>query len=755
MSNEEFVFLAEDAMEKASPVQIASPVSAAPWRILIVDDDSDVHDITELALDGLTFLGREAELLHAYSAAEAAELLKVEENIAIILLDVVMETSDAGLRLVGHIRETLNLRNVRIILRTGQPGQAPEMDAITKYDIDDYKTKTELTRNKLFTSITTALRSYERMQKLEANRAGLEKIIASSNEFLSRRGLRNFAEGVITQLSGLMDVRPEGLVCAIGNGEHLDLIDEHAQNTQIQVIAAAGRYRDMIGQDLATLQSDEINAALHECMTRKETVFLPGCVVLYLFVREGYALAAYIGAPKPISNLDQHLLSVFCGNLALCAENIQLVEKLKHRAYVDELTSLANRTTILDTITSLLKDPGQQPNSLVLIDLQLFAEINDVLGHSYGDRLLCAVGQRLSSVLPDCIVGRVAADLFAVVGHSDILTQTSIAAIFAAPFNIEHFELPVRVAAGSTELNACAQTALDCMKQAYIALKRAKSIGFGQIIKYDPELAAITRDRAQRLGDLQLAVDRNQLEAHYQPLIDFKTGKPCGVEALIRWRRDDGELVPPVDFIPLAEYSGLIRPIGNWVAREAMMMARRLHAEGFDTMRVSINVSKVQLGADDFVASLTALLEDTGIAPEFVELEITESACDMGIDELEILLHRIRKLGVSIAIDDFGTGFSSLSYLDRLPVDKLKIDRCFITPLDDETDSSRIAELIVPLGHRLGMQVVAEGIETAKQAQKLAEMSCDIAQGFLYGKPMPGPELLTWLQNFTPIAAEQ
>ncbi len=751
MTNDEFVFLEDDEGTSAAPPPKVAHGGTA-WRILVVDDDPDVHEITRMALGNVAFMGSPAELLHAYSAKESGDMLVHEADIAVILLDVVMETSDAGLNLVGHIRETLGMRNVRIILRTGQPGQAPEMDAITKYDIDDYKTKTELTRNKLFTTITTALRSYERMQKLDASRAGLEKIIASSNEFLSRRGLRNFAEGVITQLSSLIDVRPEGLVCAIGEHEHLDLIDSHQPlpTGHMQIIAAAGRYSELIGLDLEELQASDIRDALQTCMLRKETILLQDCVVLYLYVREGYALTVYIGAPNPVSELDQHLLEIFCSNLALCAENIQLVEKLKRRAYVDELTGLASRTAILETITTFLKNPAPQPHSLMLVDLQLFSEINDVLGHAYGDQLLCAVGDRLSTVLPDCIVGRIAADLFAVIGRSEELSQMAMNAIFKAPFKIDHFELPVRIAAGSTDLFADGQTALDFMKQAYIALKRAKSAGFGQVTKYDPQQAAITRDRAQRLNDLQMAVEHNQFECHFQPLIDFRTGRPCGMEALLRWRLPDGRFIPPSDFIPLAEYSGLIRPIGDRVLRDSLKMLGKIHAAGFSDMRVSINVSKVQLIAETFIDRLAYLVEHAGISPRFVELEITESACDLGIDDLEILLRRIRDLGFSIAIDDFGTGFSSLSYLDRLPVDKLKIDRCFVTGLDDDTENgSRIAELIIPLGHRLGLDIVAEGIETEKQARKLRDMSCDIAQGFLYGHPMPGNEMLVWLENFT------
>ena len=207
-SNDDLVFLddSEDGTGDAANLQ--------PWRVLVVDDDQDVHEATRFGLAHLLILGRPLELLHAHSAREALELLQREGDIAVILLDVVMESDDAGLRTVGVIREQLKMLNTRIILRTGQPGQAPEADTIARYDINDYKTKSELTQNKLFTTLTAAIRSYDQLLRLDANRRGLEKIVSASNQFIAEKGLRTFAEGVITQIASLIGVAPEGVVCA-------------------------------------------------------------------------------------------------------------------------------------------------------------------------------------------------------------------------------------------------------------------------------------------------------------------------------------------------------------------------------------------------------------------------------------------------------------------------------------------------------------------------------------------------------------
>ena len=242
--NDDIVFIAEDAKGGAT----WPSTQRDPWRILIVDDDPDVHEATRFTLADTLILSRPLQLLHAYSGAEALTLLREQKDIAVILLDVVMESDDAGLRTVGTIRNDLKLHNTRIVLRTGQPGQAPELETITRYDINDYKSKSELTRIKLFTTLTGAIRSFDQLQRLDANRKGLEKIVAASNHLIAEQGLRAFAEGVITQIASLIGTEPEGVVCAA-----TDEPEQGVNTQQFRIIAAAGNFRHLIQRRLSDI----------------------------------------------------------------------------------------------------------------------------------------------------------------------------------------------------------------------------------------------------------------------------------------------------------------------------------------------------------------------------------------------------------------------------------------------------------------------------------------------------------------------
>ena len=268
--NDDLVFLddSEDDSEDVADLQ--------PWRVLVVDDDQDVHEATRFGLAHLLILGRPLELLHAHSAREALELLQREGDIAVILLDVVMESDDAGLRTVGVIREQLKMLNTRIILRTGQPGQAPEADTIARYDINDYKTKSELTQNKLFTTLTAAIRSYDQLLRLDANRRGLEKIVSASNQFIAEKGLRTFAEGVITQIASLIGVDPEGVVCAASE----ESTSPHLPG-DFRVIAAAGDFRDLIQQRLQDIDNPAIIGPLMQSLESHRSVIQPRSITLY------------------------------------------------------------------------------------------------------------------------------------------------------------------------------------------------------------------------------------------------------------------------------------------------------------------------------------------------------------------------------------------------------------------------------------------------------------------------------------------
>ena len=720
-----------------------------PWRILVVDDDADVHEATRFALKGVPILGRPVEFLHAHSGAEALDVLRREAEVAVVLLDVVMETPDAGLRIVSAIREELQLTNLRIVLRTGQPGQAPEMDAISRYDINDYKTKNELTRNKLFTTLTAALRSYDQLRRLDASRRGLEKIIAASNDVMTRPGLNSFAEGIILQIASLIGVAPEGLVCA---STSRDLAAKGALPS-VAVIAAAGRFSGYIDKSLDDIAEPRITSALRQSLRERRNLVAPHSVTLFFDTPDHHAYAVFIDSDQPIRPPDQNLLQMFCTNMSLCAQNIQLLGTLREQAFFDRLAHLPNRAAMLRELDRAIDEERSPSLALALIDIDQFSAVNDLLGHPYGDQLLRAIAQRMVHDFPGCFVARVAGDVFGLMGRREQLTPETIARMFSVPFSIDQVDHPLTVSTGIVHLRDVHGDGSDCIQDAYIALKRAKAGGLGRHAYYSESIANETRDRNRLRIALHRALTQGgQLYPVFQPQQDLCTGRIIGLEALTRWRADDGAHIAPNQFIPVAEQTALIVPIGEWILRHALRVQETLHGLGHDGLRMSVNVSAVQLRQPDFLSMLDRVLDATPIAPEHLELEITESVAALGIDQVLSLLDAIRARGVAIAIDDFGTGFSSLSYLHRLPVDRLKIDRSFIHTLESG-QGGRITEMIVPLGHHLNMKVLAEGVETPSQLERLRTLGCDEIQGFLLARPMAADDLIAWLSTSPPGAA--
>jgi len=341
----------------------------------------------------------------------------------------------------------------------------------------------------------------------------------------------------------------------------------------------------------------------------------------------------------------------------------------------------------------------------------------------------------------------VAGDVFGILGRRESLTPEAIHRVFAAPFSIDRVEHPLSTTIGVVHLGDVQGDGSDGIQNAYIALKRAKSSGMGQSAYYSETIANETRARSRMLSDLQRALlSGDQLFTVFQPQYCLVSGRLIGFETLVRWRLADGSFVPPSDFIPIAEHSSLIVNLGEWVLRNALEAIDHLHRSGHVGLTVAVNVSTVQLRQPNFLAVLDQSLTDSGVDPRNLELEITESAAALGLDQVAGLVKSIRARGIAVAIDDFGTGFSSLSYLDRLAVDRLKIDRAFVRTLDDGS-SGRVTEMIVPLGRHLGMKVLAEGVETRAQLERLRALGCDEIQGYLIAKPMPLPELEQWLVN--------
>lgn len=711
------------------------------WRILIVDDDREVHNATLFALHDILIDGRPLEFLHAYSGAEALAILRSETDIAVALLDVVMEHESSGLDLVRTIRQELGLSELRIILRTGQPGYAPEMRVIRDYDINDYKTKSELTRIRLLTTLTTAIRSFDQIRTIMAGRRGLTLIVNSAADLFSRRALSGFAEGVLTQLSALLGLPPEGLLCAR---------DAHpaapGEPRPLMVVGAAGRYSGLINRSLDEVDDPTIVSDVRRCLTEKLNIYDDNSTVLYFTGDDGKNAAVFLATREPLSATDRQLLEVFCVNIAIGLENVNLFSDLKFLAYSDLLTRLPNRRGFIDAIDNH-RAQGKLDWTVALIDIDHFSEINDALGHQKGDTLLLAAAQRLRTALgAGHTLARISGDVFGLLAPDASLDPAALLALFEEPIAVDDYLLPVQATIGLTRLAEEKGSGLDLLKTTNIALNRAKKDRRGRWQYYTHDMTVATRERLDLLHRLRIALsEKRGLAVHYQPQIDLASGAVVGAEALIRWKTDDGRNIPPDQFISLAEYSGLILDLGEWVFRTAVAQLMAWDAAGLPKLRMAINVSPTQFRDPRFTVRLKAIIDEMQAPAPRIELEITEGVAMLDTEMTISILRELKALGVEIAVDDFGTGFSSLSYLHRLPLNRLKIDRSFVHDMTTGDGSgATIADMVVKLGQSLGLSVIAEGVETEAQAEMLRSKGCELAQGYLYSRPVDADTFCDW-----------
>ena len=701
------------------------------WKILIVDDEPDIHKATLLALKGVTIEGRLLEFVHAYSAIEARTLLAENKDLAVVLLDVVMESDDAGLHLVRYIREELANTTLRIILRTGQPGYAPEIDTIRSYDINDYKSKSELTRVRLFTSLTTSIRSYWQVNQLEANRRGLELIVAAGAELSKPRGLKQFAEGVVSQLCVLLGISEEGLVCAAAD----------TSGASPYVLAAAGRFSDWIGQPLINITDERVRDELANSLNlRRHTFGRTTC--LYFNVPGDLSIAAYIDVNHQLSDLDRNLIEVFCGNISTAFENTQLLQRISALAYEDQLVSLPNRNSFLARID---QRPAER-DMLALVDIDSFADINSILDQDFGDSVLQAVAARLrNSFSANVVIARVGSDVFGLLGPQAELNDDLIDEVFSKPFDVGHESFRLSATSGLVHLTETQSKGVALLKNAGVALKQAKHFNRGKAVYFEAAHAIAARERMQMLSSLRLAFSADRLFLVYQPFIDLASGRIVGAEALIRWRTDDNEFIPPDRFIPLAEQSGLMVPIGDWLTRCALQFLKRLQDLGHGDFRMAINVSHTQFREPDFVEKLTQAIADYQVNKANIELELTESVAIDNIELIDKKLSAVRAEGIAVAIDDFGTGYSSLNIIRQLNVDRLKIDRAFVSGEDCKNGDYSIAEMVLKLAEQLGLKTIAEGIETPEQFAKMRSLGCRDGQGFYFSVPLTCEEFEAFL----------
>jgi diguanylate cyclase (GGDEF)-like protein/PAS domain S-box-containing protein len=423
--------------------------------------------------------------------------------------------------------------------------------------------------------------------------------------------------------------------------------------------------------------------------------------------------------------------------------------RLEYQATHDRLTGLANRSLLEDRLEQAIHTAASHGEHLavVFVDLDHFKLINDTLGHHIGDELLQTMAQRLTScVRAYDTVARVGGDEFVLLLNMHGTTEPighrleQILAVVAQTWTTSEREFHLTCSIGVALYPEDGRDSQTLLKHADSALYRAKDSGRNNFQFFTRELTALMTRRLDMESKLRRALDREQFELHYQPRIDMGSGQVISAEALVRWRLPDEGLIQPDRFIGLAEETGLIVPLGKWVMKRACEQLRQWHADGMALAGVSVNVSPQQFRYGDIVRTVAEVLETTGLAPHYLELELTESMMMQDAPALIRMLNELKRLGVKISIDDFGTGYSNLGYLKRFPVDYLKIDRSFVLDLASDPDDAAIVRSIIAMGHALGLRVVAEGVESADQFDFLKHNQCDEVQGFHLGRPVAEAE---------------
>ncbi|WP_372020388.1 EAL domain-containing protein [Tistrella mobilis] len=731
--SEDLITIIDDADEAQEPRE----GGAVAWQILIVDDDEDVHNATDFALKDVIILGRPLDLIHARSAVEAHDIIRQSSDIAVALIDVVMETPDAGLRLVREVRRS-GRHNIRLILRTGYPGYAPERSVVTDYEIDDYRTKDELTQPRLISILTTSLRAYSYINTITHSRRGLEMIIEASKTLFQRTDLELFSQGVLTQIAALLNLEPSGLVCA---GDVQGGWPEDAQ-----IVSAAGAFSPLIGKPLDQA-GDEFIGMVNAARDFEEPVLAQGHMAFAFTSGSGRELSAIIEARAAPDPSQFGLLRLFAGNITIGFENITLLESLKQLAYSDPILKLPN----LNALERALDEKRQSgtPVGLALASISSYPSLLATYGPDVAYGVLRTVHSRLAALCgQDATIAVIQPGTFGVLGSRSLITPSALAGAFAAPCRFNDLELALVATSAIIEIDDSETDSVAILKALAGTLIHLMSTRTGTSVVLDAGLRKeLTRKSALRAALDASAAAGAGFDVHLQPIIDLSSGDVIGAEALLRWVHD-GEQISPAEFIPIAETAGLIRTLTDFVLRRIADWAQaRSHLR---PVPVAVNLSMADLNSPGFAHWLTTRARQLQLSPSHLEFEVTEGIAMRDAELAADQVRTIQAAGFRVALDDFGTGYSSLGKFDKLPIDTLKIDRCFVSCLEAATAGESLAATILGMTRTLRVGCIAEGIETEEQRQTLLALGCRIGQGFLFGRPAPMAE---FDQRF-PAAAE-
>lgn len=452
---------------------------------------------------------------------------------------------------------------------------------------------------------------------------------------------------------------------------------------------------------------------------------------------------------QPLSEQSITELIELANRIAVAIQMQDREQRLLYQAMFDSLTGLLNRHGLEGRIAQIMQDDA--PAAVLFVDIDRFKLVNDNFGHKTGDLLLQAIAARLVESAKTGIAGRLGGDEFVLLlpgadcPDNVALQARALMEALTKPFSIASQQFLLTCSIGIALHPGVASDGLTLIERADIAMYRAKQSGRDGYRFYSESMSVENYWRLELEADLRLALKRGELLLHYQPKVSLESGAIVGAEALVRWAHPTQGLIPPARFISLAEETGLIVPLGSWVLRTACAQNAEWRRKGLKSIRVAVNVSAVQFVAPDFVDSVAAILKETGLPAEGLEIELTESMIMNDVDQAISILNALRDLGVMLSIDDFGTGYSSLAYLKRFPINVLKIDQSFVRGIDDDKDDRLIIASIIGLAHNLQLQVVAEGVETAVELEYLQQQRCDEIQGYYFSRPVEASQFLVML----------
>jgi diguanylate cyclase (GGDEF)-like protein/PAS domain S-box-containing protein len=526
----------------------------------------------------------------------------------------------------------------------------------------------------------------------------------------------------------------------------------------------------MLGYSVDELIGQSMHDLLHHAKTEsandlKENFFSDHCAI-YATVAEGKAQHATdeVLWRKDGTNFPVEYVSTPLRENEKVAGSVIVIKDiterkahaavLEYRANHDTLTNLPNRTFLSHHLSEAITRAfwHKRVVAVLFLDLDNFKKINDTLGHDFGDLLLIQVGERLTGCLRDGdTVSRLGGDEFVLV-LADVAKISDVSMVaqkvldaLSKPFELNRTELFITTSIGISAFPSDGETAEILLKNADTAMYRAKEKGKNQFEMFSASMSSRFHERLALETDLHRAIERGDFLLHYQPQVDLKTGEVIATEALLRWKRNGLKMTNPLDFIPLAEETGLIISIGEWVLRTAARQNRAWQDSGISPIRVAINLSARQFQQNNLLKMIHQVLNETGLKPHFLELELTESILMQNERETIDLLTGLHETGVRLSIDDFGTGFSSLSYLQRFPINALKIDKSFIQDIPMNPGNGAIVKSIITLGHSLQLKVIAEGVETKEQLEFLRANHCDEIQGYLFSRPLPADDATQFL----------